>query len=67
MQVVNTKIVAKVTLVSFLYPDSKTGEMIQRKGRVEEFTSTGFKLFIGNEQYRSFKEENIRDLIIVGG
>lgn len=67
MQVVNTKIVAGKTLVSLLYPCSKTGELVERKGRVESFTSTGMKLFVGNGQYRTFNEDKIRDLKIIGG
>lgn len=67
MQVVNTKIVAGQTLVSLLYPDSKTGELTLRTGRVESFTSTGMKVFVGNGQFRTFNEDKISDLKIIGG
>jgi hypothetical protein len=67
MQVVDQKIVAGQTLVSFSYPDSKTGEMVSRKGRVESFNSTGFKLFVGNGQYRSFAQNKIVGLTVIGG
>jgi hypothetical protein len=64
---VASKIIAGRTLVEFFYPDSQTGEMTKRIGRVESFTSTGFKLFIGKGKYKSFAEDKIRDLKIIGG
>jgi len=61
------KIVAGQTLVSLLYPCSKTGKLVARKGRVEAITETSIKVFIGNGQYRTFAEDKISDLKIIGG
>jgi hypothetical protein len=60
------KIVSGQTIVSLEYPDSATGKLTLRKGKVEKVTETSITVFT-NKGYRTFDENKMCNLKIIGG